>query len=478
VGFKKLSRHRFLRAAWDDYKRNRVGMLGLFILALFILVAILAPVITPYDPISDKFLAESYAYPSWFTLSPSFHDLPRTITFKVEPKIDSASWRLAMTGPVGVAIENDLSFNLESTLNASGSVTLTHRFEYDSAPPQSFDIKMSYRTVQENVHCKAHLTIETPRGDRYLLWNSTSVESEELAGVEFRSKGASFAWKSALGLRWFDNVASFIFSSKGEYRILFVADFTPVQSPSRLKLQVRDLFFIIPGLVHGWLGTDHIGADLFSQLVYGSRVSLVIGITASILATAVGLFAGVIAGYVGGYLDEGLMRLVDILLVLPFLPLLMVTGSLFGRSIWNLILLLGILSWPGFARVVRAQVLQLKTATFVDAARAMGGSRLHIMIRHLTPNVLPYVYASIALAIPGFIITEAALSFLALGDPATPSWGRMFYTANAFGAFRTLAWWWIIPPGIAITLISLSFVFIGHTLDEILNPRLKARSLT
>ncbi|MEM2921794.1 MAG: ABC transporter permease, partial [Candidatus Bathyarchaeia archaeon] len=225
----------------------------------------------------------------------------------------------------------------------------------------------------------------------------------------------------------------------------------------------------------GWLGTDHIGGDLFSQLVYGSRVSLFIGITASILATAVGLLIGTVAGYMGGYFDEVVMRAVDILLVLPFRPRLMVASSLFGRSILNLIFLLGALSWPGFARMVKAQVLQLKTATFVEASRAMGGSRSHVMTRHLIPNVLPVVYASIALAIPGFIITEAALSFLALGDPAVPSWGRMFYTANAFGAFRMLAWWWIIPPGVAITLISLSFVFIGHALDEILNPRLRAR---
>jgi peptide/nickel transport system permease protein len=117
----------------------------------------------------------------------------------------------------------------------------------------------------------------------------------------------------------------------------------------------------------------------------------------------------------------------------------------------------------------------LKTATFVEASRALGSSNWHIIFRHLLGNVLPLAFATIALYIPGAIITEAALSFLALGDPNTPSWGRMLYSANAFGAFQNLAWWWIIPPGIAITLISLSFVFIGTTLNEILNPKIRAR---
>jgi len=138
-------------------------------------------------------------------------------------------------------------------------------------------------------------------------------------------------------------------------------------------------------------------------------------------------------------------------------------------------LLLGILSWPRFARVVGAQVLQLKTVAYVEASKAIGSSSRHIVIRHLLPNVLPLAYATIALYIAGAVITEEALSFLAPGDHNIPSWGRMFYSADAFGAFQHLAWWWIIPPGIAIALLSHSFVFVGTTLDELLNPKIRAR---
>jgi ABC-type dipeptide/oligopeptide/nickel transport system permease subunit len=240
-------------------------------------------------------------------------------------------------------------------------------------------------------------------------------------------------------------------------------------------MSMHNLVFNIPGRVHGVLGTDHLGSDLFSQLLYGTRISLLIGVSAAILAVGIGLFVGLLSGYQSGVTDEVSMRMVDVLLVLPGLPLLMILSGLFGRNIWNIVLLLGILSWPGFARVVRAQVLQLKTATYVEASRALGSSNWHIIFRHLLGNVLPLAFATIALYIPGAIITEAALSFLALGDPNTPSWGRMLYSANAFGAFQNLAWWWIIPPGIAITLISLSFVFIGTTLNEILNPKIRSR---
>ncbi len=353
-------------------------------------------------------------------------------------------------------------------------VKLAHNFDYKYDPPESLIVEGGF-TVTEirsgSIDFEVHL--ETPEGFGYLLWNE-KLDSTTPTRFRFSSKALTSDEKSAFGLQWFENAASRMMAEKGVYRIVLVAMFEPTV-PGTASLNVDRFHIYIPGLAFGVLGTDHIGADLFSQLVYGSRVSLLIGVSASLIATFLGLMVGVAAGYSGAALDEGLMRLVDLLLVLPFLPLLMVISGIFGKSIWTLILLLGALSWPGFARVVRAKTLQLKEATFVEAAKAMGASRLHVVLKHIIPNVMPYIYAVIALSIPGFVITEAALSFLALGDPSTPSWGRMFYTAKAFGAFRALAWWWIIPPGIVITLLSLSFVFIGHALDEVMNPRLRAR---
>jgi len=470
------------RAIWKEYRRNRLGMIGAAIVAIFVLVAVFAPLLTPYDPIRDNFIAEPFALPAWYTVFPQYSDYPPNELFTIEPALDANNWAANMNGPIQVAAENGkltVRYNSVSDEFRVSTLELTHKIDYRWAPPRTFEIRFDESLPQlENTAYKLDIAWRTPNQDSYTVWTSGVFSTTPVDRVEVNldSKGIPFNLKAEMGLQWYANVAEFTFSEKGSYELMLIFSFQPQGSgTSGASASIGKLTVLFPGRIHGVLGTDHLGADLFSQLVYGTRISLMIGIMASLLTVAIGLIVGITAGYFGGLVDEGSMRLVDVLLVLPGLPLLFLFSGLFGRSIWNLIFLIAILSWPGFARIVRAQVLQLKTATFVEAAKALGASPSRIIVKHLVPNVLPLAYATIALSIPGAIITEAALSFLALGDPTTPSWGRMFYSANAFGAFRELAWWWIVPPGIAITLLSLSFVFIGHSLDEIINPKLRAR---
>jgi len=157
------------------------------------------------------------------------------------------------------------------------------------------------------------------------------------------------------------------------------------------------------------------------------------------------------------------------------LPLLLALIFLFGTSIWYMVLLIAVFGWLGLSRVVRSQVLYLREMSFVECAKASGASKFYIMFRHLIPNVFPITFASLVLSVPGAIITESVLSFLGFGDPRAATWGRMLNHAFGFGAFGRLAWWWILPPGLAITFICLSFVFIGHAVDEMVNPRLRRR---
>jgi peptide/nickel transport system permease protein len=226
-----------------------------------------------------------------------------------------------------------------------------------------------------------------------------------------------------------------------------------------------------PGPTH-WMGTDDLGRDILAGVVYGARISFAVGFLTAGASTLIGICVGGIAGYYGGKLDDLLMRLTEFFMVVPrfFLALLIV--ALFGASLWGLIVVLAILSWPTTARLFRAEVLRLKGQEFVLAARAMGCSDRRILVGQLLPNALSPVIVSISIQVAYAIILEAGLSFLGLGDPASRSWGVMLSSAQQF---LRRAWWMATFPGLAIFLAVLGFNFIGDGVNDALNPRLKTR---
>lgn len=222
----------------------------------------------------------------------------------------------------------------------------------------------------------------------------------------------------------------------------------------------------------GPLGTDHIRRSVWAQFVWGSRVSLFVGLAATVLTVVIGSVIGIVAGFVGGRSDRALMRLTEWFLVIPFLPLAIVLASVLGRSVWNIIFVIGITSWPATARLVRAQVLTVKQRLFVDRARSLGARGPHIVARHILPNVSGLILANATLAVPVSILTETTLSFLGLGDPGSASWGKTLEEAFTNGAMIRNAWWYFLPAGLGILAVVLAFTLIGRTLEEIANPRL------
>jgi len=463
------------------YKNSKLGMAGAIMLFLFIFFAIAAPLLTPYEPIKDTYLADSVAMPLWMIMVPEYKNAPRT----TENKFNASDWTIdessLNSNYFEVMQKNDrLIVQFPKVIdvlkeNETHELMMVVNFDYPYDPPSTFNIKFELKTtIIGEADYAIDLFLKTPSGINYNFWNIEGMNQGN-ASIKAVIDSRDIPLKMRLGLDPLSNLAKTIFSEKGEYELVFKISSGQLNKGDECRLDFSKINLKILGEVHGLLGTDHVGSDIFSQLIYGTRISLLIGILAALLSISIGLLVGLIAGYYGSFVDETLMRIVDILLSIPGLALLMVLVTFLGKNIWNIILLLGILGWMGFARASRSQVLSLKERTFVEASRALGASNKRIMFRQILPNVMPLVFATLVLSIPGAILTESALSFLGLGDPRISSWGRILYNAYSFGGFSKLAWWWILPPGLAITILSLSFVFIGHALDEILNPRLRKR---
>ncbi len=204
-------------------------------------------------------------------------------------------------------------------------------------------------------------------------------------------------------------------------------------------------------------------------------VSLLVGLAATVLTIAIGSLVGITAGYFGGWVDSVLMRITDWFLVIPFLPLAIALAAVLDRSLWNIVLVIGVTAWPGTARLIRAQVLTVKQRLYVDRARSLGASRVHVVRRHVLPNVAPLILANVTLAVPISILTETTLAFLGLGDPTRASWGKTLEEAFNAGAITRHAWWYYMPAGIGIVIVVLAFTLFGRAMEEILDPRLRER---
>jgi peptide/nickel transport system permease protein len=221
------------------------------------------------------------------------------------------------------------------------------------------------------------------------------------------------------------------------------------------------------------LGTDESGRSILALVVWGARISLLVGLAATVVSMLIGTVIGVMAGHFRGWVGMGLNRFTDWFLVIPFLPLAIVLATVLGASLLNIIIVSGITSWPGTARLVRAQTLSVSARPYLERSRALGGGDLHQMTRHVLPNVMPLVLANTTLMVALAILSETTLSFLGLGDPLAPSWGAILDGAFTSGAMTVGAWWYVLPPGLCVVAVVLAFTLIGRALESIVDPRLE-----
>ncbi len=267
------------------------------------------------------------------------------------------------------------------------------------------------------------------------------------------------------------------------FAMAIFAPWLALQDPSSASSFSSDI--LAPPSLHPLhpLGTDESGRDMYSLLLYGSRVSLTVGVAAALVSSVIGGFIGIIAGFSGGWIDRILTAIDDWFLVIPFLPLAIVLVSLLGTRAesWPggklaiIIFVIGITGWAGTSRIIRSQVLSVKERTFVERSHALGAGKAWILRKQILPNVLPLIFANTVLIIALSILSESTLSFLGLGDLSKPSWGTLLDSANQSGAVAQGDWWYFVPPGLCICLLVMGFTMVGYAIEELVNPRLRER---
>ena len=221
-------------------------------------------------------------------------------------------------------------------------------------------------------------------------------------------------------------------------------------------------------------GTDDLGRDIFSGVVYGAQTSILIGVTVALLSGLIGVFVGATAGYAGGLWDDLLMRITELFLIPPQFFLALIIAALFGSSLVNLILILALTNWTTTARLVRAEVLSIKERPFIEASRAMGASPIRILLHDILPNAFPLIITKVILTVGGVILLEAALSFIGIGDANHISWGYMLHNGQHF--IRD-AWWIIAFPSLALAMLVLALNVVGDAVNVALNPKTRSASI-
>jgi peptide/nickel transport system permease protein len=250
---------------------------------------------------------------------------------------------------------------------------------------------------------------------------------------------------------------------------ILLAVLAPLLAPYQPNAQNIEQKLESPSWKH-WMGTDEYGRDVFSRIIYGSRISISIGFVAVGISLLIGILLGAISGYFGGWVDQVIMRLVDVFLCIPTIYLILILVTLLGPNIINVMIVIGVTSWPGLCRMVRAEFLSLKQRDYVSAAQAIGNSNKRIIFRHILPNALAPVYVTATFAIAGAILMESGLSFLGFGvQPPTATWGNIL---TAGKDYIHSAWWLMFFPGVMITCTVLGYALLGDGLRDVLDPRL------
>ncbi|MEM3655689.1 MAG: ABC transporter permease [Thermoprotei archaeon] len=501
--------------------RRKSAIIGFGIVIIFALLAILAPILTiypnAYQP-SAWYASTPYSMPSWIRYLPGFSHYSTTVYLPSNSVAEFKSpnsltiWNLSLGGestgvntllnttygPSGIQAQKLAStlintgpgsLEIKAVGHVTTNITLTYTFKYKGLPTDFYTQFAVNPSVKGSgvVSIEAYLTNPSHKvfwildsGTSPTLNSSTAFQPLVAGAWQLVTAStlspSTMPWSESLSLtqlpfapRLFAHQA---FNQGGSYVFRVVLDLNLPQG-SAATIYLSDLRIVVFGQTFGVLGTDNNGASVWSEFLYGARTSLLIGLIASVLIVAIGLMFGLIAGYFGGAFDMVLVAINDILLVIPFLPLLITLGALvfilhiaIGK-VYLIIILITLLSWPGTARIIRSQTLSLKNRAYVKAAAGFGAGWPHIVFRHILPELAGILFAQLAIDVPAVIGIEAGLDFLGLGITSFPTWGNMIgFASTLFSAQNGFLWWWILPPGLGLTVLGISFYSLGEAVRQ------------
>lgn len=448
----------------EDFKRSKLGMSGLLLLVAFLVLSIL--------------VASNVIVPPGFTKK---WRTPKA--WRDYPELVPPEWWLDLTGQPKfphTIITKDFPGGEEE-------VMIPYVYKSDAFPTDArIDIDISVRNASI---VRVTVSLYRPDEEEIVILDKTENIAEKVNKTSVslflrRSAELSRILVNHYGLDVNPDIVNnlcLLFGKKspdmwnpdkaeplkGSYLfIVRVKTFEGEAAIDRVKL-------ILYANAYGLMGTDSYRRDLFLALLWGFPVALLIGVVTSVLTTVVGVFYGIVSAYYGGYVDEVMQRIVDIVSSIPLLPILILAAMVFGPSLALIIGLLVLFTWTGGIKTIRAMVFQIRESAYIETARVAGASTRWIIVRHILPQVLPYSFYLMVIGVPSYILIEAGLSYLGLGDPTLPTWGQILHDAAVHGATLGGYWWWVIPPGLLIALVGLSFAMIGVAVDKILNPKLR-----
>jgi peptide/nickel transport system permease protein len=443
---------------WKEFSRSNICLIGIVILIALLCLSIIAFVTIPVETFKE------WNDPaSWLSYPKSA--LPSWVNYFLIEKI-----------PEHLILNPEISYQKSGDVSVVTNLFAVN-YEYDSFPSDFIYQYAAKYTGSPLIQ----LSVTRPDGLEVELISTSIPASQNNA----KFGGMMFSTDNSMKKNMQNNI-NFLFPTDALYSQDLV--FSQIDENKVLKghymfkvtyydvngeISLDQSKFILGGKVYGLMGTDELRRDLAVGMLWGTPLALFIGITVSIGSVVIGLVYGVFAGFKGKTTDEAMMRFNDIIYAMPALPLLIILAVTIGNSIFLIVGFLVIFGWVGIAKVSRSMAMQIKTLQYVEASKLMGQKDFKIILKHVLPQLFPYAFASIAISVPSAITTEAGLSFLGLGDPTFPTWGQILHDASVYGAAERGMWWWILPPGIMIAVTGLAFVFMGHAMDKIVNPKLR-----